>query len=178
MAFKRAAATLIVCLLAQTVFAQTTSTVLSTQPSWNQLNATQRSALTPLAKEWNTFPDDRKVKWLNIANRYASMTPVEQARLQERMKDWTALSPLEREQARIQYKTLRTAPAHERQAMEQRWQEYDALPKEEKQRLKTTRPAVTPPISNASAPVTASQQRPPKAVLIAPERGKPTVSSR
>lgn len=140
MAFKPAIATLTLALFVQFSSAQSTTTVLPAQPSWSQLNAAQKAVLAPLSAEWNSFSDDRKLKWLGIINRYAKMTPVEQARIQERMKEWALLSPLEREKARTQYKKLRATPAEDRLALEQRWQEYDALPGEEKERLKTARP--------------------------------------
>ncbi|WP_018608320.1 DUF3106 domain-containing protein [Uliginosibacterium gangwonense] len=170
MAFKRPAATLIACLLLQALPVLAAPT-LTAQPAWNQLTANQRAVLAPLAPEWNGFSDDGKLKWLGIADRYKSMTPVEQTRLQERMKEWVALSPAEREKARSQYLRLRTAPADQRRALEQRWQEYDALSGDEKKRLKETRPS--PPQPASSQPATAPRQAPPKSVLMAPPNSKP-----
>lgn len=170
MAFKRPAATLIACLLWQVIPALA-ATTLTTQPGWSQLTDNQRAVLAPLAREWNGFSDEGKLKWLGIADRYKSMTPVEQTRLQERMKGWASLSPAEREKARSQYLRLRTAPPDQRRALEQRWQEYDALPGDEKKRLKETRPA--PPQPASSLPAAAPRQAPPKSVLLAPPSTKP-----
>lgn len=174
MAFKRPAqAALISILFAQVLLCAQAAPVLPAQPSWNQLSPAQRSILGPLGPEWNSFSDDRKLKWLGIADRYKNMTPTEQTRLQERMKEWSQLSPQEREKARAQYLRLRTTPADERRALEQRWQEYDALSSEEKKRLKDAPPPK--PAASASQPAgPAPQVRPPKAVLLAPPGNKPT----
>ena len=45
----------------------------------------------------------RKQKWLDIANRFASMKPDEQQRMHERMRDWVKLTPEERRLARENY---------------------------------------------------------------------------
>lgn len=177
MAFKSARA-LILGFFIQTGFAQTAPSVLPPQPAWHQLSAAQRAVLAPLSQDWKSFSDERKIKWLGIANRYASMTPVEQARLQQRMKEWAALSPLEREKARTQYKRLRTVPGDERKALEQRWQAYDALPGDEKQRLKEAKPAPRPATSAPAISATAPRRLPPKAVAIAPPSGKPKLAER
>lgn len=155
--------------------AQTNGTVVPSQPYWSQLNAAQRTALTPLAKEWNRFPDDQKLKWLGIARRYRNMKPEEQARLQQRMRDWVALSPIEREKARDQYRRLRTAPAEERKRLAEKWQEYEALPQEEKQRLQASvRPAGKPAAgglgNTASGPV-AVPRTAPRVLNMAPIAG-------
>lgn len=165
-------------LLLQTASAQNANTVLPPQPQWLQLSPAQRTVLAPLAQEWNTLPDDRRLKWIGIANRYPRMTPVEQERLQKRMKAWAILSPAERERARAQYRKLRASPVDERKAMEQRWQEYDALPSEEKKRLQAAPRKPLAPKTSASAPLTPAAQKPPKAVQIAPASSRPAASRR
>jgi hypothetical protein len=139
--------------LATGALAEPLGSVVAQQPMWSQLSASQRTALTPLSKDWNSFSDERKLKWLGIATRYAAMTPTEQARLQERMREWVALSPSDREKARTIYKKLRTVPASEKKLLEQKWQEYEALPAEEKQRLK----AAQKPVGKRGAAASASQ---------------------
>ena len=60
---------------------------------WNKLTRAQQAALQPLAGEWNKLDAPRRQKWLDIANRYASMKPDEQVRVQERMREWIKLTP-------------------------------------------------------------------------------------
>lgn len=121
------------------------------QPVWSQLNAQQRTALAPLSKKWNAMSDARKQKWLGIARRYAALSPVEQARMQDRMREWIALTPAQRELARIQYKKLRAAPQAQKIELERKWQEYEALSSEEKQRLQAS------PVTRIAVPASSSQ---------------------
>src|SRR5262245_3225206 len=65
-------------------------------PSWGALNASQKKALQPLERDWNSIDGSRKTKWLEIAGKYEKLSPAEQARVQERMADWTRLSPKQR----------------------------------------------------------------------------------
>jgi len=74
------------------------------QSSWATLTPQQREVLAPLSGEWNNLDSYRRKKWLEIVQRYPTMTVDEQQRVQLRMKDWANLSPEEREQAREQYR--------------------------------------------------------------------------
>ena len=107
-----------------------------TQPSWAELTPEQQRVLTPLAGEWDKMETYRRKKWLGIAQRYQSLSPEEQARMQRRMTDWVKLTPEERKRAREKYKSLQKAPPEQKQAVRQKWQEYKELPEAEKARLK------------------------------------------
>lgn len=143
------------------------------QPKWSQLNAQQRTALAPLAREWNTLTDSRKQKWLGIARRFATLSDTEQARAQDRMREWLTLSPSQRELARIQYKQLLSVSPEQRRDLELKWQQYQALSDAEKTRLRggpqaiARSPALTP-VPAASAPTSqrTTQIRPPKALTL------------
>ena len=73
------------------------------KPLWATLTPQQKLALAPLAPEWDKMDEIRKKKWLEIANKYTSMKPDEQARVQERMQTWMKLTPEQRMQARENY---------------------------------------------------------------------------
>ncbi len=73
-----------------------------------------------------------KQKWLELSARFPMLTRAEQARVQERMGDWTRLTPSQRGEARMNYQEAQQLPAQDRQA---RWKTYDALPPEQKQQL-------------------------------------------
>jgi len=107
-----------------------------TQPNWSQLTPEQRVTLSPLAGEWDSMDSLRRTKWLGIAQRYTKMTPPEQARVQERMREWAKLTAEERKAAREKYKTMKNAPPEKKESLRQKWQEYSELPAEEKERLK------------------------------------------
>ena len=86
------------------------------QPSWAQLNAEQKRVLAPLAGEWDKMDGFRRKKWLGIAQRYPSLSPDEQARMQRRMTDWAKLTPDERKRAREKYQSLQKAPPEKKEA--------------------------------------------------------------
>jgi hypothetical protein len=68
-------------------------------------------------------------KWLEIAGRYATLKPEEQARLQERMRDWLKLTPEQRMAARENFaKTKQISP----EKKNEQWQKYQQLTEEEK----------------------------------------------
>lgn len=109
-----------------------TTTSRDKQPTWSELTPAQQQALAPLATEWNSLGPIRKKKWLEIAARYAQMTPTEQQRLQTRMREWTQLTPEQRRIARESYARAKKLDADQKSA---RWEQYQSLPDEEKQKL-------------------------------------------
>lgn len=106
------------------------------QPSWAELTPEQQGILAPLSGEWDKLESYRRKKWIGIAKRYPSMSPDEQARVQRRMATWVKMTPTERRAAREKYLALQKAPSDQKETVKQRWQEYKALPDEEKTRLK------------------------------------------
>lgn len=143
MAGRSILAPLILCFAIPSALAQTGSVIgTAAQPQWHELSAGQRTALAPLSEDWDLLSDNRRLKWLGIAKRYAQMAAFEQARLQDRMREWASLSPTERQLARDQYLRLRAASDEQRQEIEHQWEAYQALPTEERERLRA-RPAPT-----------------------------------
>ncbi len=105
------------------------------QPSWAQLTTEQKNILAPLAGEWDKMDGFRRKKWLGIAQRYPTLSPDEQARMQRRMTEWAKLTPEERKRAREKYQSLQKAPPGKKEAVKQKWEEYKELPESEKSRL-------------------------------------------
>ncbi len=104
------------------------------KPAWADLSPAQKQMLAPLSPEWDKMSELGKKKWLEIANRYPAMKPDEQARLQERMRDWVKLTPEQRMAARENYaKSTQLKPEHK----SAQWQQYQQLSDEEKMRLAT-----------------------------------------
>ena len=102
------------------------------KPLWTALTRPQQVALEPLQSEWDKMEGLRKQKWLDIANRYSSMKPDEQARVQERMRDWIKLTPEERRLARENYTLSKKLDKSQKSA---KWEQYQQLPEEEKRKL-------------------------------------------
>ena len=60
---------------------------VNVKPLWTTLTSQQKLTLAPLAFEWDKMDEVHKKKWLEIANKYASMKPDEQVRVQETLED-------------------------------------------------------------------------------------------
>lgn len=101
----------------------------STGPSWSELKPSAQAALKPLRNEWASIDDLGKRKWLQIAERYPAMSATDQARMQDRMIEWTKLTPQERGKVRLQFLEAKKIPATNRQAD---WEAYQALSPDER----------------------------------------------
>lgn len=106
------------------------------RPSWPELSASQQKALAPLAFSWHTLSEAQKRKWLEISKNYTSLAPEGQAVMHSRMNEWVALSPQQRAQARLNFgKTKELSKELTPEEKKAKWQTYQALSAEEKQKL-------------------------------------------
>jgi hypothetical protein len=103
-----------------------------TKPLWTELTPAQQQALGPLVAEWDRLEPVRKKKWLEIAQKYPTMKPDEQVRLQTRMREWAKLTPEQRRIARESYARARALNADQKSAQ---WQQYQQLSEEQKKKL-------------------------------------------
>ncbi len=101
-------------------------------PQWQELSSAQKKILRPLAATWNSLGYGHKNKWIALANNYPHRTPEDQAKLQSRMAEWAALTPGDRERARLNFAETKKLSASTRAA---EWAAYQDLSAEEKQRL-------------------------------------------
>jgi hypothetical protein len=99
---------------------------------WQDLTVAQRNALKPLESSWSKTDAPRKQKWLEIAARFPSLPAAEQARIQNRMAEWSSLTPEQRGQARLNFQDAKQAAPLDRQAQ---WEAYQSLSPEEKRKL-------------------------------------------
>jgi hypothetical protein len=99
---------------------------------WSALKPAQQAALKPLEHEWSGIDPRSKQKWLQMSTRFPKLTPPEQARIQDRMTEWAKLTPRECGEARMHFQEAKQLSAQDRRA---RWEEYQALSPEQKQRL-------------------------------------------
>ncbi|MGM9513755.1 DUF3106 domain-containing protein [Roseateles sp. DB2] len=104
---------------------------------WASLSPAQQAVLAPLADEWDGLDAARKSKWLEIAARFHTLTPEQQARLRERMIAWTRMSPAERQQARVGFQSNPQLRDEKLQSekLQSKWEAYQALTPEERQAL-------------------------------------------
>lgn len=106
------------------------------QPDWKALTPEQKAILAPLEEDWNNMERFRRKKWLEIAARYPRLSEAEQERLRDRMQDWANLTPAQRQAARERYKELsKKTNAEEREALAQKWADYQNLPESVRQQL-------------------------------------------
>ena len=143
-----------------------------TAPAWTELGPEQKAILSPLAGDWDQMEFWRRGKWLDIVQRYNSMSAGEQQRMQDRMRAWANLTVEQRKTARAMFQNVQKATPEQREALKQMWAEYEALPDEEKQRLKdeAAKKAAAPRLSTERPPATAkpTPKLPPPAPASAP----------
>ena len=129
-----------------------------TKPEWSELTPAQQAALKPLGANWAGLSEAHKRKWISLAQNYPKMPAADQGKLQARMTEWAALSPKQREQARLNFaqaqELTKALSPEERRA---KWQAYQALSPEEKQKLAATAPPK--PVGAAVAAKPVSQQK-------------------
>lgn len=145
-------------------------------PAWATLPALQRQALAPLAATWDSLSAGQQRKWLEVSRNYPALALDDQTKMHRRMSAWVALSARERSAARLNFAaTTEIAKALSAQEKKAKWDAYQALSVDERQKLANrasrppagaapaTRPvaaqklAVLPSTSNA-----AGAARPPK----------------
>jgi hypothetical protein len=113
--------------------------MVETSPRWAELNGAQQKALLPLQTLWPTLEANRKRKWLAIAQHFADMNETSQALAQQRMREWAALTPLQRSQARFSFAQLQQLSSDEKLA---KWEAYQALNEEDKQKIPSSKPVM------------------------------------
>ena len=102
------------------------------RPLWMDLSDSQQQALAPLAQLWPTMSEPHKRKWLAISQNFGQLSPDEQTTVQGRMREWAAMSPQQRTAARLNYADAKQLLQEDKKA---KWEAYQALPPETKQKL-------------------------------------------
>ncbi len=140
MAKRRLIGGIILCLSLTSTYAfePPTTAVIGTppQPSWTQLSLQQKKVLAPLVNDWDKLEDISRKKWLGVAERYPSMKPNEQKRMQNRMREWADLSPAQRAKIRDSYKDFNQLPPEQKKVVKKKWEAYSNLSSEEQQRVR------------------------------------------
>ena len=129
---------------------KTTSALVEASPKWSELHAAQQTILAPLEHLWSSLDENRKRKWLAIAKTFPSLSPQAQATAQERMKEWAALSPAQRSQARLNFAQTQQLNPDEKKA---KWEAFQALNEEEKQKLAPARSPLPKGAATAPKPI-------------------------
>ena len=146
----------------------TPAKLVVSKPVWAELTVQQQIALRPLAPGWDTINEAQKRKWLEISKGYPSLTPEGQSIMHSRMTEWVGLSAQQRAQARLNFaKTKELSNELTPEEKQAKWQSYQALSAEEKQKLAaraTPKPTgaatALKPVSPQKLAVTRSAQAP------------------
>ncbi|OON62087.1 hypothetical protein B0920_00915 [Massilia sp. KIM] len=102
------------------------------KPLWRDLTPAQQRALAPLQAEWDQLGGLRKRRWLELSQRFSSMSPTEQQRVHERMREWMKLTPEQRNLARENFSKARSLSPGDKAAT---WESYKQLSEEQKRKL-------------------------------------------
>ena len=129
---------------------KSTAVLLESGPKWGELNHTQQTILAPIEQSWSSLDENRKRKWLAIAKTFPGLSPQAQATAQERMKEWAALSPTQRSQARLNFAQTQQLNPDEKKA---KWEAFQALNEEEKQKLAPAKSAIPKGAATAPKPI-------------------------
>lgn len=119
-----------------------------TSPLWSELTAPQQQALAPLSAVWPSISEAQKRKWLVISQSWGGLPAPEQAKLHSRMTEWVALSPQQRAQARLNFARTKQLSPDDKKA---KWEEYQALPPEQKRQLAAGAASAAKPPATATA---------------------------
>jgi len=131
---------------------------VTSKPVWAELTVQQQIALRPLSPGWDTINEAQKRKWLEISKGYPSLTPEGQSIMHSRMTEWVGLSAQQRAQARLNFaKTKELSKELTPEEKQAKWQTYQALSAEEKQKLAAR--ASPKPIGAATAVKPVSPQK-------------------
>jgi len=103
------------------------------QPLWSELSPSQHEVLAPLEEQWNALPRTSKLSWLKLAGRVPRMKPAERAKAEARIREWAALTPEQRRQARNNYRLAQGLDKNERAAS---WEQYKSLTPEQRSVLR------------------------------------------
>lgn len=90
-------------------------------PLWMQLSIPERTALTPIAYDWDHLPAEQRLKLLKVVKEFARLTPTQQQIFYTRLKPWTQMTPAQRDAARDNFKKLQELPKSEQAQIKRLW---------------------------------------------------------
>lgn len=123
---------------------------VSPKAAWQDLTPAQQLSLKPLAANWSTLGEGQQRKWIAIAKSYPTLAPAEQVKLHSRMTDWVSLSPQQRDQARLNFAQSKQLEPTQKA---DKWQAYQSLSPQEKQKLAIAAPSKPSGAAAAAKPV-------------------------
>ena len=90
-------------------------------PLWNELSIPERTALTPIAYDWDHLPAQQRLKLLKVVKEFAKLTPTQQQIFYSRLRPWTRMTQAQRDAARDNFKKLKELPKSEQAQIKRLW---------------------------------------------------------
>ena len=132
-------------LIAGHVWAQ--SAPAASLPDWDKLTPQQREALVaPVRERWNADPSER-VRMLEHAQRWKSMTPEQRKQARKGMRRFEGMNPRQREEARVLFSRMKELPPEQRRKLREDWKNMTPEQRQawmQKNAPKDTKPPLQP----------------------------------
>lgn len=93
---------------------------------WAKLLPIQREALSPLAAQWDTLPENQQQKLLALTKRYPQLTVEQKQRMHSRIEAWSKLTHEQRVQARQKYAAFSKVPPDKREEVKHMVRQQEA----------------------------------------------------
>lgn len=90
-------------------------------PLWAELSIPERTALTPIAYDWDHLPAQQRLKLLKVAKEFARLSPTQQQIFYSRLQPWTRMTQAQRDAARDNFKKLQELPKPEQSQIKRLW---------------------------------------------------------
>jgi len=90
-------------------------------PLWTELSIPERTALTPIAYDWDHLPAQQRQNLLKITKEFAKLTPTQQQIFYSRLQPWTRMTQAQRDAARDNFKKLQELPKPEQAQIKRLW---------------------------------------------------------
>jgi len=88
---------------------------------WTELSIPERTALTPIAYDWDHLPAQQRLKLLKLVKEFAKLNPTQQQVFYSRLRPWTQLTSEQRDAARDNFKKLQELPKTEQAQVKRLW---------------------------------------------------------
>jgi len=159
----------------QALAAQTAQSPNRHAPDWPALQSTQKNWLKPLANVWHELPSADRYAWMQLASQLPKVPLAAQEQAQERMKQWSTLTPHQRQAARENFRLaqkLNDSKLSEGQ-LQALWERYRELTPEQRAVLRAAGQTASTAARHAGAatPLAKEAARPLPAL---DRHGKPT----
>ena len=91
------------------------------QVPWSSLSPEQQRILGPVGAEWDRMPGFYQRRLIGAARQYPSLQPIQKDRFDQRLREWSAMTPEQRRSARETYQGLRKLPPEKQHELRERW---------------------------------------------------------